>query len=115
MGLMVKDYEIAKNVKADAYVNIASYSGQSKKIIINYREWLGVDSREVDEPAFREKELVINDENINCENQKIMQIMYELLKKYFQELGYVVSDEDTTFQDNIIMKMIQEAEDNNEI
>ena len=97
MGLIIKQKEIAKGVKADVYIKIDSVRagmGEDGKITCSCSEWLGTESRVADENGFKSNvPYHIPDENITSTGGTLIEAVYPAFKKFFEGQGYEVVDD----------------------
>ena len=97
MGLIIKQKEIAKNVKADVYVKIDSVRaglGENNKITCSCGQWIGTESRSAGEDEYKANvSYHIPDENISITNGSLIEAVYPAFKRFFESQGYEVVDD----------------------
>lgn len=97
MGLIIKQKEIAKNVKADVYVKIDSVRagmGENGKITCSCGEWIGIESRAAGELEYKANvPYHIPDENIISNGGTLIDAVYPVFKRFFESQGYKVVDD----------------------
>lgn len=112
MAIIIKQKEIAKNVKADVYVKIDSVRaglGENNKITCSCGEWIGIESR-----AFGEAEYKANvpyhipDENVSITNGSLIEAVYPAFKRFFESQGYEVVDDLNNYE--AVLQAKREAE-----
>lgn len=112
MGLLIKQKEIAKNVKADVYIRIDSVRagmGEDNKITCSCGEWIGTESRAADEEGFKSNVAYhIPDENIISNGGTLIDAVYPAFKKFFESQGYEVVDDLNNYE--AVLQAKREAE-----
>ena len=97
MAIIIKQKEIAKNVKADVYVKIDSVRagmGENNKITCSCGEWIGTESRSAGEDEYKANvSYHIPDENISITNGSLIEAVYPAFKRFFESQGYEVVDD----------------------
>lgn len=97
MAIIIKQKEIAKNVKADVYVKIDSVRagmGENGKITCSCGEWIGVESRVSGELEYKANvPYHIPDENISITSGSLVEAVYPAFKRFFESQGYEVLDD----------------------
>lgn len=111
MGILVKQKEIAKNVKADVYVKIDSVRagmGENNKITCSCGEWIGTDSRATGETEHKANvPYHIPDENIISNGGTLIDAVYPAFKKFFESQGYEVVDDLSNYGQELAAKELQ--------
>lgn len=111
MGLIIKQKEIAKNVKADVYIRIDSVRagmGEDGKITCSCGEWIGTESRAVGEGVFKSNvPYHIPDENIISNGGTLIDAVYPVFKKFFESQGYEVVDDLSNYGQVLAAKELQ--------
>lgn len=111
MGLLIKQKEIAKGAKADVYIRIDSVRagmGEDNKITCSCGEWIGTESRAADEEGFKSNVAYhIPDENISIQNGSLIQAIYPAFKKFFENMGYTVLDDNNAYETILSEKRIE--------
>ena len=112
MGLIIKQKEIAKNVKADVYVKIDSVRaglGENNKITCSCGEWIGSESRAAGEDEYKANvPYHIPDENIISNGGTLIDAVYPAFKKFFESQGYEVVDDLNNYE--AVLQAKREAE-----
>ena len=112
MGLIIKQKEIAKNVKADVYVKIDSVRaglGENNKITCSCGEWIGSESRAAGEDEYKANvPYHIPDENIISNGGTLIDAVYPAFKKFFESQGYEVVDDLNNYE--AVLQEKREAE-----
>ena len=97
MAIIIKQKEIAKNVKADVYVKIDSVRagmGEDGKITCSCGQWIGSESRAAGELEYKANvPYHIPDENIISNGGTLIDAVYPAFKKFFERQGYEVVDD----------------------
>lgn len=111
MGLIIKQKEIAKGVKADVYIRIDSVRagmGEDGKITCSCGEQIGTESRAVGEQGFKANvPYHIPDEGIAITNGSLIQAVYPAFKKFFESQGYEVVDDLSNYGQVLAAKELQ--------
>lgn len=111
MGILVKQKEIAKNIKADVYVKIDSVRagmGENNKITCSCGEWIGTDSRATGETEHKANVAYhIPDENISITNGSLIEAVYPAFKLFFENQGYEVVDDLNNYGQDLAAKELQ--------
>ena len=112
MGLIIKQKEIAKNVKADVYVKIDSVRaglGENNKITCSCGQWIGTESRSAGEDEYKANvSYHIPDENISITNGSLIEAVYPAFKRFFESQGYEVVDDLNNYE--AVLQEKREAE-----
>lgn len=112
MGLLIKQKEIAKNVKADVYVKIDSVRaglGENNKITCSCGQWIGTESRSAGEDEYKANvSYHIPDENISITNGSLIEAVYPAFKRFFESQGYEVVDDLNNYE--AVLQEKREAE-----
>ena len=112
MGLLIKQKEIAKNVKADVYVKIDSVRagmGEDGKITCSCGQWIGIESRASGEAEYKANVAYhIPDENIISNGGTLIDAVYPAFKKFFESQGYEVVDDLNNYE--AVLQAKREAE-----
>lgn len=112
MAIIIKQKEIAKNVKADVYVKIDSVRagmGENNKITCSCGEWIGVGSRASGEAEYKANvPYHIPDENISITNGSLIEAVYPAFKRFFENQGYEVVDDLNNYE--AVLQAKKEAE-----
>lgn len=109
MAIIIKQKEIAKNIRADVYVKIDSVRagmGENGKITCLCGEWIGVESRAVGEVEYKANvSYHIPDENIVSNSGTLIEAVYPAFKRYFESQGYEVIDDLNNHEAEVIKKL----------
>ena len=112
MGLIIKQKEIAKNIKADVYVKIDSVRaglGENNKITCSCGQWIGIESRASGEAEYKANVAYhIPDENIISNGGTLIDAVYPAFKKFFESQGYEVVDDLNNYE--AVLQEKREAE-----
>ena len=112
MGILVKQKEIAKNVKADVYVKIDSVRagmGEDGKITCSCGQWIGTESRSAGELEYKANvPYHIPDENIISNGGTLIDAVYPAFKRFFESQGYEVVDDLNNYE--AVLREKREAE-----
>lgn len=112
MGLLIKQKEIAKNVKADVYIRIDSVRagmGEDNKITCSCGQWIGIESRAAGELEYKANvPYHIPDENIISNGGTLIDAVYPAFKKFFESQGYEVVDDLNNYE--AVLQEKREAE-----
>lgn len=112
MAIIIKQKEIAKNVKADVYVKIDSVRaglGENNKITCSCGEWIGVESRASGEAEYKANVAYhIPDENVSITNGSLIEAVYPAFKRFFENQGYEVVDDLNNYE--AVLQAKREAE-----
>ena len=112
MGLIIKQKEIAKNIKADVYVKIDSVRaglGENNKITCSCGQWIGIESRASGEAEYKANVAYhIPDENIISNGGTLIDAVYPAFKKFFESQGYEVVDDLNNYE--AVLQAKREAE-----
>ena len=112
MAIIIKQKEIAKNVKADVYVKIDSVRagmGEDGKITCSCGEWIGSESRAAGELEYKANvPYHIPDENIISNGGTLIDAVYPAFKKFFESQGYEVVDDLNNYE--AVLQEKREAE-----
>ena len=112
MAIIIKQKEIAKNVKADVYVKIDSVRaglGENNKITCSCGQWIGIESRASGEAEYKANVAYhIPDENISITNGSLIEAVYPALKRFFENQGYEVVDDLNNYE--AVLQEKREAE-----
>ena len=112
MGLIIKQKEIAKNVKADVYVKIDSVRaglGENNKITCSCGQWIGTESRSAGEDEYKANvPYHIPDENIVSNGGTLIDAVYPAFKLFFENQGYEVVDDLNNYE--AVLQAKREAE-----
>ena len=111
MAIIIKQKEIAKNVKADVYVKIDSVRagmGEEGKITCSCGEWIGIESRAAGELEYKANvPYHIPDENIVSNGGTLIDAVYPAFKKFFESQGYEVVDDFSNYGQDLAAKELQ--------
>ena len=112
MAIIIKQKEIAKNVKADVYVKIDSVRaglGENNKITCSCGEWIGIESRAAGEDEYKANvPYHIPDENVSITNGSLIEAVYPAFKRFFENQGYEVVDDLNNYE--AVLQAKKEAE-----
>lgn len=112
MAIIIKQKEIAKNVKADVYVKIDSVRagmGENNKITCSCGEWIGTESRVSGEDEYKANvPYHIPDENVSITNGSLIEAVYPAFKRFFENQGYEVVDDLNNYE--AVLQAKREAE-----
>lgn len=112
MAIIIKQKEIAKNVKADVYVKIDSVRagmGENNKITCSCGEWIGMESRSAGEDEYKANvSYHIPDENISITNGSLIEAVYPAFKRFFENQDYEVVDDLNNYE--AVLQAKREAE-----
>lgn len=112
MAIIIKQKEIAKNVKADVYVKIDSVRagmGENNKITCSCGEWIGTESRASGEDEYKANVAYhIPDENVSITNGSLIEAVYPAFKRFFESQGYEVVDDLNNYE--AVLQAKREAE-----
>ena len=112
MSLIIKQKEIAKNIKADVYVKIDSVRaglGENNKITCSCGQWIGIESRASGEAEYKANVAYhIPDENIISNGGTLIDAVYPAFKKFFESQGYEVVDDLNNYE--AVLQAKREAE-----
>ena len=112
MAIIIKQKEIAKNVKADVYVKIDSVRagmGEDGKITCSCGQWIGSESRAAGEAEYKANvPYHIPDENIISNGGTLIDAVYPAFKKFFESQGYEVVDDLNNYE--AVLQEKREAE-----
>lgn len=112
MAIIIKQKEIAKNVKADVYVKIDSVRaglGENNKITCSCGEWIGTESRAAGEDEYKANvPYHIPDENVSITNGSLIEAVYPAFKRFFESQGYEVVDDLNNYE--AVLQEKREAE-----
>lgn len=121
MAIIIKQKEIAKNVKANIYVKINSVragQGENDNITCMCSQWVGVESRESNETEFMSNVAVhIPDRDIVSKGGTLIAAVYPSLQKYYENQGYEVITDNNSYGEAIlkeVLKDIKNTESNTE-
>ena len=111
MAIIIKQKEIAKNVKADVYVKIDSVRagmGEDGKITCSCGQWIGAESRAAGELEYKANvPYHIPDENIISNGGTLIDAVYPAFKKFFERQGYEVVDDLNNYGQDLAAKELQ--------
>ena len=112
MAIIIKQKEIAKNVKADVYVKIDSVRAgmwEDGKITCSCGGWIGSESRAAGEDEYKANvPYHIPDENIISNGGTLIDAVYPAFKKFFERHGYEAVDDLNNYE--AVLQAKREAE-----
>lgn len=112
MAIIIKQKEIAKNVRADVYVKIDSVRagmGENGKITCSCGQWIGTESRAAGEVEYKANvSYHIPDENIISSGGTLIEAVYPAFKKFFESQGYEVMDDLNNYETELIKNLKDE-------
>lgn len=118
MAIIIKQKEIAKNVKADVYVKIDSVRaglGENNKITCSCGEWIDTESRASGEAEYKANvPYHIPDENVSITNGSLIEAVYPAFKRFFENQGYEVVDDLNNYEAELQAKREAENADKND-